>query len=54
MIGRIPAVNPTTWALVCGVLTGFYAFKPLFTQRKVNSQVNLHENVTVNKSHNDK
>ena len=51
MLGRLPAVNPTFLAMVCGILTGIYAFKPLFTQHKYNFQVDSYEKETSNKSH---
>ena len=56
MLGRLPAVNPTFLALVCGVLTGVYAFKPLLTQHvqhKYNFQDNSCGNKTANESHNN-
>ena len=55
MLGRLPAVNPTFLALVCGLLTGVYAFKPLIqhVQHKYNSQENLCGNETANESHNN-
>ena len=58
MLGRLPAVSPTFLALLCGILTGIYAFKPLFTPsftqlKNNNSEVDLCENETGDKMHNN-
>ena len=56
MLGRLLTVNPTYLALVCGVLTGVYAFKPLiveYVQHKYNSQDNSCGNETANEPHNN-
>ena len=50
MLGRLPAVSPTFLALVCGMLTGIYAFKPLVIQH-VQQKYNSQTSDAVNQSH---
>ena len=56
MLGRLPVVKPTYLALICGVFTGLYTFKPLLVQhgqKQYNSQDNSCGNETANEPHNN-